>query len=106
MQLPRRISKLILNVDTPVSPMMSIPQENIHHLVVERRLIDTNEIHILACQFPRVIYLELLFPFEKLSFLRCIQTLFCLADNTEKRSFWSEMTYFRTILTDEQSFST
>ncbi|CAF1511324.1 unnamed protein product [Rotaria sp. Silwood1] len=105
MKLPRRISKLILNVQAPVSSMNSIPQEHIRHLIVERRLINENEINVLAHQFPNVEYLELLFPLEKVSFLRCFQTLFRLADNNEKCCFWSEMISFHTRYTYNQSCS-
>ncbi|CAF2965113.1 unnamed protein product, partial [Rotaria sp. Silwood2] len=93
MILPQRISKLILTV----SSINSIPQPSIHHLIIERRLIDEKEINTLAHQFPHVKYLELLFPLEKDSFLRCFKTLFSLDNTTGKRSFWSEMVYFRTV---------
>ena len=85
--------------------MNFIPQENIRYLLVERRLLDENEIKILAKQFPRVIYLELLFPLEPLSFIRCFQTLFSLTEKTEKRCFWSELIEFRTKKTYEQASS-
>ncbi|CAF4680448.1 unnamed protein product [Rotaria sp. Silwood2] len=98
MILPQRISKLILTV----SSINSIPQPSIHHLIIERRLIDEKEINTLAHQFPHVKYLELLFPLEKDSFLRCFKTLFSLDDTTGKRSFWSEMVYFRTVISYQQ----
>ncbi|CAF1624872.1 unnamed protein product [Rotaria magnacalcarata] len=55
-KLSRQISKLILSVESPVSLMNFIPQENIHCLLVKRRLIDENKIKIkiLANQFSRV----------------------------------------------------
>ncbi|CAM4978195.1 unnamed protein product [Rotaria socialis] len=62
-----QISKLILSAETPICSMNFIPQGNIHCLPTERRLIDENEIKILANRFPRVRYLELLFPLEILS---------------------------------------
>ncbi|CAF1258387.1 unnamed protein product [Rotaria sp. Silwood1] len=101
-ELPRKISKLILSGQAPVSSINSIPQEYIYNLVVERRLIDENEINVLAHQFPRVKNLELLFPLEKTSCLRCLQTLFRLADNTGKRCFWSDMINFHTKFTHGQ----
>ncbi|CAF3140469.1 unnamed protein product [Rotaria sp. Silwood2] len=104
-KLPRQITKRILSVQTSISSMMSTSQEHIRHLIVERRLTDENEIQKLAHQFPNVEYLELLFPLEKSSFLRCFQTLFRFADNHEKRCFWSEMISFRTRFTYAQSYS-
>ncbi|CAF2013557.1 unnamed protein product [Rotaria magnacalcarata] len=104
-KLPRQISKLILSAETPIGSMNFIPQENIYCLLVERRLIDENEIKILANQFPRVRYLELLFPLEPSSCIRCFQTLFSLTAKTKKRCFWSELIEFRTKIAYGQTSS-
>ncbi|CAF1587533.1 unnamed protein product [Rotaria sp. Silwood1] len=96
--LPQRISKLILSV----SSINSIPQPSIRHLIIERRLIDEKEINILARQFPRVNYLELLFPLEKDHFLRCFKTLFNFDSTTEKHFIWSEMICFHTVINYQQ----
>ncbi|CAF3315704.1 unnamed protein product [Rotaria socialis] len=85
--------------------MNFISQENIHCLLVERRLIDENEIKILAKQFPRVRYLELLFPLELLSYIPCFQTLFSITEKIEQRCFWSELIEFRTKIGYEQTSS-
>jgi len=86
-----------------VSSINSIVQPSINHLIVERRLIDENEIHILAHQFPNVKYLELLFPLDKSSFVCCFKTLFSMDDNSDKRCFWLELINFCTIYHYDQA---
>jgi hypothetical protein len=120
-ELPIRISKLILSKETrksffvkeicmnifviAVSSINSIVQPSISHLIVKRRLIDENEIGILAHQFPNVKYLELLFPSDKSSFVCCFKTLFSMDDNSDKRCFWLELINFCTIYDYDQETS-
>ncbi|CAF4987256.1 unnamed protein product, partial [Rotaria sp. Silwood1] len=96
-KLPERITKLILTEETPIGSIQSIVQPYIHHLIVERRLIDEQEISSLAHQYPNVKYLELLFPLDNSLFLRCFQVLFSMDDSSDKKlRFWSGLINFST----------
>ncbi|CAF3652660.1 unnamed protein product [Rotaria sp. Silwood1] len=96
-KLPERITKLILTEETPIGSIQSIVQPYIHHLIVERRLIDEQEISSLAHQYPNVKYLQLLFPLDNSLFLRCFQVLFSMDDSSDKKlRFWSELINFST----------
>ncbi|CAF1638658.1 unnamed protein product [Rotaria sp. Silwood1] len=92
-RLTSRISKVILTKQTP--SMNSMIQPFVRHLIVECRLNDEREIHLLARQFPHVEYLKLLFPFEKSTFIRCFQTLFSVDEsiNTNRR-IWHKLINF------------
>ncbi|CAF1062592.1 unnamed protein product [Rotaria sordida] len=54
-----------------IGSIQSIVQPYIHHLIVERRLIDKQKISSLAHQYPTVKYLQLLFLLDHSLFLRC-----------------------------------
>ncbi|CAF1455040.1 unnamed protein product [Rotaria sordida] len=96
-KLPERITKLILTEETPISSITSIVQPYIHHLIVERRLIDEQEISSLAYQYPNVKYLQLLFPLDHSSFRRYFQVLFSMDGSNDKKSrFWSGLINFST----------
>ena len=75
-------------------------------MIVKRRLNDEREISILARQFPKVKYLELLLPLDKFSFMICLKSILTRDDNIEKKCcFWSELINFSTELVYEQTGS-
>ncbi|CAF1354745.1 unnamed protein product, partial [Rotaria sp. Silwood1] len=57
-KLTSRISKVILTKQTRIASMNSMIQPFVRHLIVECRLNDEREIHLLARQFPHVEYLK------------------------------------------------
>jgi len=118
-ELPLRISKLILSAETckctllnkiivnriivAISSMNSIIQPSIRHLIIQCRLSNENEISILARLFPKVQYFELLFPLNQPSCIVCLKSLFSRDDSIEKKCcFWSELIHFSTEFTYEQ----
>ncbi|CAF5033123.1 unnamed protein product, partial [Rotaria sp. Silwood1] len=96
-ELPLRISKVILTKEIPISSIYSIVQTTVRHLIVERRLNDEREICLLARQFPNVEYLKLLFPLEKSACIRCFQTLFSVNETIYgNRCLWHKLINFST----------
>ncbi|CAF1113733.1 unnamed protein product [Rotaria sordida] len=96
-ELPLRISKVILTKQIPISSVYSIVQTTVRHLIVERRLNDEREVCLLARQFPNVEYLKLLFPLEKSACIRCFQTLFSIDETIyANRRLWHKLINFST----------
>ncbi|CAF4680430.1 unnamed protein product [Rotaria sp. Silwood2] len=94
MKLPKRISKVILT-----KQIHTIIQPSVRHLIIQYRLTSERDMSILACQFPHVKYLELLFPLDKSSYIHCLKSLFSRDESTEKiYCFWSELINFSTEL--------
>ncbi|CAF3546761.1 unnamed protein product [Rotaria sp. Silwood1] len=94
-KLTSRISKVILTKQTRIASMNSMIQPFVRHLIVECRLNDEREIHLLARQFPHVEYLKLLFPFEKSAFIHCFQTLFSVDESINaNRRIWHKLINF------------
>ncbi|CAF4970351.1 unnamed protein product [Rotaria sp. Silwood1] len=94
-KLTSRISKVILTKQTRIASMNSMIQPFVHHLIVECRLNDEREIHLLARQFPHVEYLKLLFPFVESAFIRCFQTLFSVDESINaNHRIWHKLINF------------
>ncbi|CAF4793616.1 unnamed protein product [Rotaria sp. Silwood1] len=93
-ELPLRISKVIVTQQIHITSINDIVQPFVRSLIVEHRLTDDKDILNLARQFPNVEYLSMFFPIDRSLYLRCFQTLFSADENIiTNRRLWTKLKY-------------
>ncbi|CAF1059694.1 unnamed protein product [Rotaria sordida] len=93
-ELPLRISKVILTQQIHRTSINDIVQPFVRSLIVEHRLTDDKDISNLAQRFPNVEYLLMFFPIDRSLYLHCFQTLFSADKNINtNRRLWTKLKY-------------
>ncbi|CAF3710208.1 unnamed protein product [Adineta steineri] len=97
-QLPLRISTIILTKKFAIDSIKSCVHPFVHHLIIQHRLIDEKELIDFAHQFPNIKYLEMLFPLKKSSYISCLTKLFSRNNQIGNYNYFPKLNHFSTDL--------